>query len=284
MPDCGQTVNLLELEAVQEKFFDSVKFCPRSTCKSPKIKLRNEGELECEICQETITIPLYAQSRVVEALKPLCGKGTPKSQLEKRKEKVDTEIIERPEGPDFHWFVQDVARAAKRHSYTGIIAPSSYPNNGKAWVYSIGRYNLDLGKLQKDWGACLRGDKEIAEVSSATYCFTNLLIDSGGIRNKTPENAQALSAALKEQYPQEIERYSKEKEAQLQTAFDDNTICCMPQVDTAKYLSLTDRHIRNLAPRDGNGPLKRCNCEQGKGKRITTNSAREYRKTHPANH
>jgi len=153
------------------------------------------------------------------------------------------------------------------------------------WVkYDIGGHNLDLQRLQKDWGACLRGDKEIAEVSSATHCFKNLLRDSVGIRNKTPENAQALSAALKEQYPQEIERYSNEKEAQLQTAFDDNTICCMPQVDTAKYLNLTDRHIRNLAPINGTGPLKRCNCEKGKGKRITTRSAREYRKTHPANH
>ena len=197
---------------------------------------------------------------------------------------METEIIERPEGPDFHWFVQDVARAAKRHGYIGMIAPSSYPNNGRAWVSSIRRSNLDLGKLQKDWGACLRGDKEIAEVSSATYCLNHLLIDSGGIRNKTPENAQALSAALKEQYPLEIERHTKEKKAQLEEAFNDNAICCMPQVDTAKYLSLTDRHIRNLAPRDGNGPLKRCNCEQGKGKRITTNSAREYRKTHPVNH
>ena len=234
------------------------------------------------LCEKGHLVPPRPSKQTIEALRALSGKGTPKSQLKKRKEKV--EIKERPEGPDFHWFVQDVARAAKRHGYIGMIDPSSYPNNREAWVHSIGRYNLDLEQLQKDWGAYLRGDKEIAKISSANYCFTNLLIDSVGIRNETPENAQALSAALKEQYPQEIERYIEEKEAQLEEAFNDNAICCMPQVDTAKYLSLTDRHIRNLAPRDGNGPLKRCNCEQGKGKRITTNSAREYRKTHPANH
>jgi len=253
MPDCGQTVNLLELEAVQEKFFDSVKFCPRSTCKSPKIKLRNEGELECEICQETITIPLYAQSRVVEALKPLCGKGTPKSQLEKRKEKV--EIQERPEGPDFHWLVADVAKTASHRGYTGMIPSSSYRNNRSEWVNSIGRYNLDLGQLQKDWEACLRGDKEIAEVSSATYCFTNLLIDSGGIRNKTLENAQALSAALKEQYPQEIEKYRRERRTSIEIEVEE-TGCCVSPTLAARYLGYKNTSsIRRLRQQE---KLRRC--------------------------
>ncbi len=168
---------------------------------------------------------------------------------------METEIIERPEGHDFHWFVQDVARAAPRHGYVGMIAPSSYPNNGRAWVSSIGRYNLDLKQLQKDWGACLRGDKEIAEVSSATYCFTNLLIDSGGIRNKTPENAQALSAALKEQYPQEIEKDRRERRTSIEIEVEEAGCCVSPTL-AARYLGYKNTSsIRRLRQQK---KLRRC--------------------------
>ncbi len=167
---------------------------------------------------------------------------------------METEIIERPEGPDFHWFVQDVARAATRHGYVLMIASSSYHNKA-AWVDSIGRYNLDLKQFQKDWGPYLRGAKKIGEVSSAAYCFNNLLLDSGGIRNKTPENAQALSAALKEQYPQEIEKYRREQRTSIEIEVEEAECCVSPTL-AAQYLGYKDTSsIRRLRQQE---KLRRC--------------------------
>ena len=191
------------------------------------------------------------------------------------KEKV--EIKERPEGPDFHWFVQDVARAATRHGYALMIASSSYQNKA-AWVDSIGRYNLDLKQLQKDWGPYLRGAKKIGEVSSAAYCLNSLLLDSGGIRNKTPENAQALSAALKEEFPKERKRYlgqQQDEYAEIEAIV--NTKETVDYKTAAAYIApflrlatCSTRYIGRLS--EPEGPLNRIN------RRIETASLREYRR------
>ena len=252
MANCGQTVNLLELEAVQEKFFDSLKFCPRSACKSPKIKLRNEGELECEVCHEPITIPLYAQTKVVEALKLLRGKGRPKL----KKEKV--EIEERPEGPDFHWFVRDLAKPVRRFPFIMSFETAAREKGASLqdWVKSL-RSSIDIEQLKRDWGRCLRGGEAvIPEVSSVQHCWDKLLLP---LRKKplrmTQEDARSFSDALKEEYPKEIERYRKAGRTAIEIEVEE-AVCCVSPTLAAQYLGYKNTSsIRRLRKQK---ELRRC--------------------------
>ena len=274
MPDCGKTTNLAEFIRESEAERPSCPYCQSE-------RLSRDPETGKVLCEKGHLVPPRPSKQTIEALRALSGKGTPKSQLKKRKEKV--EIKERPEGPDFHWFVQDVARAAKRHGYIGMIDPSSYPNNREAWVHSIGRYNLDLEQLQKDWGAYLRdkesGDKEIGEVGSAAYCLNNLLLDPGSIVNMTEVNAQALSAALRGELPKERKKYLGQRQdryAEIEAIV--NTQEIVDYKTAAKYLAqflrlgtCSSRYIGKLSRPEG--PLNRV----GRG-RIETVSLREYKR------
>jgi len=154
----------------------------------------------------------------------------------------------------------------------------SYPNNGRAWVSSIGRYNLDLKQLQKDWGPYLRDDKEIGEVSSAAYCFNYLLLDPGSIVNKTEANAQALSAALREELPKERRKYLGQRQdryAEVEVIVNtQETVDRKTAADyIARYLrraTCSTRYIGTLS--EPKGPLNRISG------RIETASLREYKK------
>lgn len=192
MPDCGKTTDLTDFIKESET---EVTVCPYCQTK----KLHKDPYSDRVFCANGHKLPPRPGKQTIEALKAMSGRGRPKSQLER---KVKIEIEERPNAPDFSWFVSDIARVARSHGYKMIDA-SNYPNDRKAWVHSIGRYNLDLGQLKADYEVYLTGEKGIDDVSSAKHCRDNLLLESTGILNMKPENAQALSAALKEVLPLE---------------------------------------------------------------------------------
>ena len=91
---------------------------------------------------------------------------------------------------------------------------------------------------------------------------------------KTEENARALSAALKEVLPWELERYQSKGRTEIEKKVHESS-CCVKQKIAAGFLGLKDtRSIRYLA--DRTPPLlKRCSLHGG-GK-ITASSLISYK-------
>ena len=265
---CGKRVHLSKYISEAGPSFQKllVSACPE--CRSQKgWNLNQKGTLECKKCGHTFPFPPHLRNAVLEALKPLRKKGTSRSQLEEREKQREVKVKERPVGHDFHWFVVDVVKAARYHGYMGMIAFQGFQNREDWIAHGVGNYNLDLKQLKRDWAACLRGDKTISEATSATRCLDKLLLDPPAICNKTEENSQALSAALKEEYPKEIEQYRRTKRTAIEITVEEAE-CCVNQSIAAQYLGYKNpRSIRRL--RD-EGKLS--NCENHSGGKITVSS------------
>ena len=164
----------------------------------------------------------------------------------------NSEIDERPTGPDWEWYVRDLVKRAHQEGHQIICRFETLSRQGQMeskqdWIkWHVGRY-WDVDQLQKDWSRVLRGE-QLSKVSSAEYCFDHLLLSHAVMPVKTEENARALSAALKEELPREFERYQSKGRTEIEKKVHES--CCVKQKMAAGFLGLKDtRSIRYLADR-----------------------------------
>ena len=183
---------------------------------------------------------------------------------------------ERPESPDWEWFMCDLARAMKRNGFSIECVDlftyeevKRYPTVKKdlskaEWLKNYFGNYLNLDRLKGDWGEYLRGEKGL-KTFTAQYCRDSLF--RGNV--STSDNAHALSDSLKEELPKELERYRKAKRTTMEIGIEESE-CCVKQELAAQYLGYKDsRSIRYLA--DHESP-KLSRCKKHSGGKITVSS------------
>ncbi len=130
------------------------------------------------------------------------------------KEGTMTQLLERPAGANFEWYLKNVVHSANKEGAAlqgyadSLNSPGVNDNSLSYWIEDSVKHYLNTAKAKEDWSDVLRGKKKPEDVSSPQYCLDNLLVDSETVLSATVKNTEALSPAVEEGLRQELQRWS----------------------------------------------------------------------------
>jgi len=181
---------------------DSSPLCPK--CGSEKVGWSDTNELKCQ-CGHLFEPPEH-----------LKGKGPSEAEKQWKREPKEgstTQLLERPTGASFEWYLKGVVHFANKEGATlpgyadSLNSPGNEDNSLSYWIEGDLKLYLNTAKAKEDWSDVLREDKKAEEVSSPQYCLDYLLVDSEVIRSATVKNAEALSPAVLQELRKELQLY-----------------------------------------------------------------------------
>lgn len=162
-------------------------------------------------------------------------------------------VEKRPAGPDFDWYVRDIADYDTNLPTYEHSKSTGYVKNLKAWVENpIGEFHLNIDRLKKDWSEGLRGEKTLPEISDPQHCLDSLLLESEATPDKTEERAHSLSKTIQVVFPIEHERYlgrdaNRMREIDIELRGRDKRGELVPTKLVAERLDVGKRRVRQLA-------------------------------------
>lgn len=171
-----------------------IAICPNEDCRARnKIKFIDKNLLHCDGCGKDFEPPQHLRNR-----------GSKPQKMPLR------EFEERPQPPDFDWYLNDLIIIAKQRLRTFPISPfeelcQMIPSVDSLRTWAKHLDDLDLEVLEDDWRAYLHNWKTLDEVASVSHVYNSILKESEVIVLKTEPCARALAYAIRERLPKEKE-------------------------------------------------------------------------------